>query len=140
MKVEANLQALSVLVVKGKGPGSEDESLAVQHAVLPHHDLHEGLAATEVQERTPANTYSTRAFHHSIRMRTWRCSMLCCITVICVKALLPLKYRKDPLQVYATIYQCLVASSVLLTNIRNTNVETYSKHWFGDGLKGRLGL
>ena len=55
MKVEANLQALSVLVVKGKGPGSEDESLAVQHAVLPHHNLHEGLAATEVQERPLAS-------------------------------------------------------------------------------------
>lgn len=53
---EADLQALSVLVIEREGSGPENEGLAMQHVVLPDHDLHEGLAATEVQEGAPAST------------------------------------------------------------------------------------
>jgi hypothetical protein len=54
--MEACLEALPVLVIEWVGGSFEDDGLAVQHVVLPHHDLHEGFAPTEVQERPPVNT------------------------------------------------------------------------------------
>ena len=50
---------MAVLVIEGVSSCPEDEGLAVQHVVLPHHDLHEGLAPTEVQEGPPAITQSS---------------------------------------------------------------------------------
>lgn len=55
----ADLEALSVAVIKRECAGLEDEGLAMQHAVLSHHDLHECLAATEVQKRAPASMQTT---------------------------------------------------------------------------------
>ena len=55
---EADLQALSVLIIEREGSCPEDEGLAMQHVVLPDHDLHEGLAPTEVQEGPPASIQS----------------------------------------------------------------------------------
>ena len=46
--MEACLEALPVLVIEWVGSSLEDDGLAVQHVVLPHHDLHESLAPTEV--------------------------------------------------------------------------------------------
>ncbi len=46
--MEACLKALPVLVIEWVGGSFEDDGLAVQHVVLPHHDLHEGFAPTEV--------------------------------------------------------------------------------------------
>ena len=53
-----HLEALPVLLVQGVGGGLEDERLALQHVVLPHQDLHEGLAATEVQEGPPEQVHT----------------------------------------------------------------------------------
>lgn len=55
--MQACLEALPVRVIEWVGSSLEDDGLAVQHVVLPHHDLHEGFAATEVQERPPVNTH-----------------------------------------------------------------------------------
>ena len=55
MVEEADLEALSVLIIEREGGCPEDEGLAMQHVVLPDHDLHKGLAPTEVQEGAPAN-------------------------------------------------------------------------------------
>lgn len=46
----------------------------------------------------------------ALRMRAWRCSMLCSLTMICMKALLPLKYRKEPLP--ACTHPCRLANFV----------------------------
>ncbi len=55
--MEACLEALPVLVIEWVGGSLEDDGLTVQHVVLSHHNLHEGFAPTEVQERPPVNTH-----------------------------------------------------------------------------------
>lgn len=52
---EGHLEALAILVIERVGGGLQDDGLAVQHVVLPHHDLHECFAPTEVQERPPTH-------------------------------------------------------------------------------------
>ena len=53
------LEAVAVFVIEGVCSCPKDERLAVQHMVLPHHDLHEGLAPTKVQEGPPATMQSS---------------------------------------------------------------------------------
>ena len=48
------LEASAILISEGVGASLEDEGLPLQHVVLPRDNLHERLAATEVQEGTPA--------------------------------------------------------------------------------------
>ena len=57
-EVGSDLEAVVVCVIEGVGACPEDEGLAVQHVVLPHHDLHEGLAAAEVQKGPPASMHT----------------------------------------------------------------------------------
>ena len=47
------LEASAVLISEGVGTSLEDKGLPLQHVVLPRYDLHESLAAAEVQEGTP---------------------------------------------------------------------------------------
>lgn len=53
-----DLEALPVLVIEREGSCPKDEGLPMQHAVLSHHDLHERLAATEIQKGAPASMQS----------------------------------------------------------------------------------
>lgn len=60
---------MSVLVIKRECAGPEDEGLPMQHAVLSYHDLHECLAATEVQKGAPASMQT--CFYLSCMVGMW---------------------------------------------------------------------